>query len=296
MKPPHLVVIMADQLRHDLIGPEHTPNIAALATESAVFPNTYCASPICVPARGAFFTGRYPNQTGCLINPWIKADMRHGHVAEGTPNLYGLLGEGWDCWHTGKQHLSYAPPLERRPGPVHWITLEDTYAPMLAARGHTPPGGARFRAGYVARPLRETAPDDVAGFRRRRQTLADPLKDGAGRELHDADKDRQALGALRDQAAVHGRIDPVRAVVGLGDDGGEGGAREGEVHLVADLLKARLDHGQCDGVDHAATSTIRFPSASWVTRAPGSMTMVVSICSIIAGPCRSIFTGRWSRQ
>ena len=146
MKPPHLVVIMADQLRHDLIGLEHTPNIAALATESAVFPNTYCASPICVPARGAFFTGRYPNQTGCLINPWIKADMRHGHVAEGTPNLYGLLGEGWDCWHTGKQHLSYAPPLERRPGPVHWITLEDTYAPMLAARGHTPPGGARFRA------------------------------------------------------------------------------------------------------------------------------------------------------
>ena len=39
MKPPHLVVIMADQLRHDLIGPEHTPNIAALAAESAVFPN-----------------------------------------------------------------------------------------------------------------------------------------------------------------------------------------------------------------------------------------------------------------
>lgn len=146
MTRPHLVIIMADQLRHDLIGPEHMPNLAALAAESAVFPNTYCASPICVPARGAFFTGRYPNETGCLINPWIETDRAHGYVAEGTPNLYDLMSEDWDCWHTGKQHLCYDPPLERRPGPIHWSTLEDTYAPMLAKKGHRAPGGARFRA------------------------------------------------------------------------------------------------------------------------------------------------------
>lgn len=147
MTHPSLVVIMADQLRHDMVGPELTPNIAALAAESCVFPNAYCASPICVPSRGSFFTGRYPNQTGCLINPWIEADRHHGYVAEGTPNLYGLLQGDWDCRHTGKQHLCYEPPLEHRAGTaVHWVTLEDTYAPMLAERGHRPPGGERFRA------------------------------------------------------------------------------------------------------------------------------------------------------
>lgn len=147
MQHPHLVVIMADQLRHDLIGPEHTPHIAALADESVVFPNAYCASPICVPSRGAFFTGRYPNQTGCLINPWIEADRHHGHIAEGTVNLYDLLAPSHDCHHVGKQHLCYDPPLERRPdSATHWVTLEDTYAPMLAARGHRAPGGPRFRA------------------------------------------------------------------------------------------------------------------------------------------------------
>lgn len=146
MTHPNLVVIMADQLRYDFIGGEHTPNIAALAEESSVFPNAYCASPLCVPSRGAFFTGRYPNQTGCLINPWIEEDKMHGEVAEGTANLYDLLGEEWDCWHAGKQHLCYPTPIERREdSPVNWATLEDTYATALAARGHHPPGGRRYR-------------------------------------------------------------------------------------------------------------------------------------------------------
>lgn len=146
MTHPNLVVIMADQLRHDFIGSEHTPHIAALAEESTSFPNAYCASPLCVPSRGAFFTGRYPSQTGCLINPWVEEDKAHGAVTEGTPNLYDLLGEGWDCWHTGKQHLCYAAPLEHRAGSrIRWATLEDTYAPALASRGHRPPGGPSFR-------------------------------------------------------------------------------------------------------------------------------------------------------
>jgi arylsulfatase A-like enzyme len=91
MDRSNLVVIMADQLRHDFIGIDHTPSIAALAAESLRFPNAYCASPLCMPARGACFTGRYPNQTGCLINPWVEDDKAHGRPADATPNLYGLL-------------------------------------------------------------------------------------------------------------------------------------------------------------------------------------------------------------
>ncbi|WP_282936070.1 sulfatase-like hydrolase/transferase [Paenibacillus sp. RC67] len=60
---PNIVIIMADQLRWDTLG-DHTPNINQLKTESVVFDRAYCASPLCVPARGAFFTGKYPNITG----------------------------------------------------------------------------------------------------------------------------------------------------------------------------------------------------------------------------------------
>ncbi len=79
MDRPHVVVIVADQLRADLLGP-HTPRLNALLAESATFGRAYCASPLCVPARGALFTGRYPNHTGCLINPWREPDRHHGYV------------------------------------------------------------------------------------------------------------------------------------------------------------------------------------------------------------------------
>ncbi|MBA8880992.1 sulfatase family protein [Phyllobacterium myrsinacearum] len=147
MNKPNVIVIMADQLRYDFFASRHMPNLQALAAESAVFANAYCAAPLCVPSRGSFFTGHYPNTTGCLINAWVESDKQHGIIAEGTSNLYDLLAQEWDCWHTGKQHLLYEPPLERRPATgIHWHTLEDHYASMLTSRGHRAPGGPRFRA------------------------------------------------------------------------------------------------------------------------------------------------------
>jgi arylsulfatase A-like enzyme len=73
---PHIVIIMADQLRYDALG-AHTPHLNQLMEESVNFDRAYCASPLCVPARGSFFTGRYPNETGSLINPWSAQDREH---------------------------------------------------------------------------------------------------------------------------------------------------------------------------------------------------------------------------
>ena len=71
---PHVVIIMADQLRADVLGKGFTPRIDAIAEEGISFENAYTACPLCVPARGAFFTGTYPNHNGSLINPWEPAD------------------------------------------------------------------------------------------------------------------------------------------------------------------------------------------------------------------------------
>ena len=44
----------------------NTPNLDALAAEGCRFANSYCASPICSPSRGAMMTGRYPQSNGLM--------------------------------------------------------------------------------------------------------------------------------------------------------------------------------------------------------------------------------------
>lgn len=142
---PHLIVLMADQLRYDLVG-EHTPNISALMAESACFSRAYCASPLCVPARGAFFTGRYPNENGSLINPWEEKERVHGEVLSGIPNLYNLLDNDWDSWHTGKQHLKTADKFDEAPDTrTHWLSHPSGYGKYLADQGKRRPGGPAFK-------------------------------------------------------------------------------------------------------------------------------------------------------
>lgn len=145
MDKPHLIVIMADQLRLDLVG-RHTPNINALVSDSVTFSRAYCTSPLCVPARGSFFTGKYPNNSGSLINPWDARDGHHGEVQAGTPNLYSLLDDQWDSWHTGKQHLKTEDKFDISPeSKTQWNSLENGYADFLKAAGKRKPGGPAYR-------------------------------------------------------------------------------------------------------------------------------------------------------
>ncbi len=143
---------------------------------------------------------------------------------------------------------------------------------------------------------------DVAGLGPAGLALGDEADDVAGRVLHRADEDRQAELALGDQRAGVAVVDAVGAVVGLGDDRREGRAREGDVHLVADLLQAGLDDGEGQGVDGGGRSveghafTLRLPMESTVATAPGSMTVVASICWITAGPATEAPMGRASRE
>ncbi|MCW8132787.1 MAG: sulfatase-like hydrolase/transferase [Planctomycetota bacterium] len=165
MPEPNLIVIMADQLRFDALG-AHTPHLNALLGESTVFERAYCNSPLCVPARGAFFSGRYPNETGCLINPWVPQDRQHGYVKPGTPNLYSMLEQRWDSWHTGKQHFYTADGIDKKPDSrTHWRSLEAGYGPMLKERGIRSPGGPAYQGlmpeltqGRVTRAARYSIP------------------------------------------------------------------------------------------------------------------------------------------
>lgn len=142
---PNVALIMADQLRWDALG-SHTPNLNRLKAESVVMERAYCASPLCVPARGSVFTGKYPNVTGSLINPWTEQEKQYGMVRQDHTNWYRLLENEWDSWHTGKQHLFTEPKLEQEPDSrTHWLPLEGRYERFLKAQGKRKPGGAAFQ-------------------------------------------------------------------------------------------------------------------------------------------------------
>lgn len=64
---------MVDQMAAKALGCSghpiaQTPNIDRLASQGVRFTNAYATSPICIPSRAAFATGRYPHQTGYWDN------------------------------------------------------------------------------------------------------------------------------------------------------------------------------------------------------------------------------------
>ncbi|WP_313180517.1 sulfatase family protein [Lacrimispora sp.] len=144
---PNCILIAADQLRFDVLGKGYTPNIDALMKDSVRFSNAYCASPLCVPARGALFTGTYPGVNGSLINGWFPPEEPYSRVKEGTDHLYSVMERlGMECIHSGKQHLFVEGiPLEARPDTkTRWLTTEASYRAFVKGQGKRLPGGPLF--------------------------------------------------------------------------------------------------------------------------------------------------------
>ena len=79
---PNLLVIMSDEHNPKVLGCYgnrlvRTPHLDGLAAAGTRFSAAYCNSPVCVPARAAFATGRYIHEVGF----WDNADPYDGSVA-----------------------------------------------------------------------------------------------------------------------------------------------------------------------------------------------------------------------
>jgi len=102
-KPPHVLWIMADQLRFDYLScyghPHlHTPHIDTLAARGVRFSNAYVQSPVCGPSRMSAYTGRYVRSHG---STWNGMPLRVGE-----PTLGDHLREaGARAVLVGKTHM-----------------------------------------------------------------------------------------------------------------------------------------------------------------------------------------------
>ncbi len=100
---PNFLIFMLDQLSGTLFadGPAEflkVPNLRRLSDEAVNFSASYCASPLCVPARAAFMSGRLPSRTGVYDNaaefPAVVPTFAHH-----------LRRAGYDTVLSGKMHF-----------------------------------------------------------------------------------------------------------------------------------------------------------------------------------------------
>src|SRR6185503_7069903 len=107
LAPKNLLVIMSDEHNPRALGAAghrlaRTPHLDRLAARGARFTSAYVTSPICVPSRAGFGTGKYQHQVGY----WDNADPYEGAV----PSWHHLLrARGHRVISIGKLHFRGLP-------------------------------------------------------------------------------------------------------------------------------------------------------------------------------------------
>jgi len=107
LAPQNLLVLMSDEHNSRVMGAAghalaRTPHLDRLAARGTRFTGAYTTSPICVPARAGFATGRYQHEIGY----WDNADPYDGAV----PSWHHLLrARGHRVVSIGKLHFRGLP-------------------------------------------------------------------------------------------------------------------------------------------------------------------------------------------
>ena len=103
MSKPNMLIIMSDEhapMFSSVYGHEivQTPNMRRLADAGATFDSAYCNSPLCMPSRMSFMTGRLVNRIGSWDN---VTPMR----SDALTWAHRLRARGYEVALSGKQHF-----------------------------------------------------------------------------------------------------------------------------------------------------------------------------------------------
>ena len=100
MEKPNIVLVMADDMGYWAMGCAgnreiRTPNLDQLAAEGMYFPDFFCTSPVCSPARASVLCGRMPSAHG--VQDWIaRGHISYGEVAPGLKEKHGDPDASWE--------------------------------------------------------------------------------------------------------------------------------------------------------------------------------------------------------
>ena len=127
MPGPPIVLILADQLRRDMLGAYGdeqcpTPHLDALARRATTFARHFTPCPLGLPARGSILTGLPPRRHGAIINGGFRNERPFGTIRDGIPLLpERLLQAGYRVMHGGVQLVRTEPDLAHRLSDVEFI-------------------------------------------------------------------------------------------------------------------------------------------------------------------------------
>jgi len=176
MEPPNILWICTDSQRWDTLGCMgnpwvRTPCLDALAQSGVLFERAFCQSPLCMPSRGSFLTGRYPSTNRLRQNGQER-------VPGLRPVTATLAQAGWHCGLIGKLHLancdrrlSLGPEWWKHPRSEWLVEMEergeDGYAEFLwdhAPSGENPQSAyTQWLAAQGVEPRAERRPHPDCG-------------------------------------------------------------------------------------------------------------------------------------
>jgi arylsulfatase A-like enzyme len=121
---PNILFIMTDQQRWDTVGANgnniiKTPNLDRLAARGANFTHAFVASPVCVPSRISFFTGRYAHSHRNRVN-YTPLDPSEVLLQS------RLKDAGYRTASVGKLHLFPPTPEEAQRTGFDIVELHDS--------------------------------------------------------------------------------------------------------------------------------------------------------------------------
>ncbi len=176
----NVLFIMTDQQCADALScvgnPDvKTPNMDRLAANGVLFEKAYTIQPLCVPCRTSLQTGRWPHQTGVMVN---NTRFLPDGVPQG-PMLGKLVRDaGYQCGYLGKMHICHLRPDGSRAIDLHPEDIAvHGYAPAVECKdAQIAPGFAEFLKQHPGDPFFFMAsfddPHDCLALHRDPNTLA----------------------------------------------------------------------------------------------------------------------------
>ena len=106
---PNVLLVLTDQERHDMVGPDGIPVETAaiddLAADGVSFRNAFTPISICSSARASLLTGRYPHNHG-IVNNVHEPDAVRTDLPASLPTFGSALDEaGYSNAYVGKWHV-----------------------------------------------------------------------------------------------------------------------------------------------------------------------------------------------
>jgi arylsulfatase A-like enzyme len=148
----NVLFVMCDQLRWDYLScyghPSlHTPAIDSLAARGVRFDSAYVQSPVCVPSRMSFYTGRYVGSHGTTWNhvPFSVGEQTLGDHLARAGRRAALAGKTHVVPdREGLRRLGIAPE-----SPEGRLRLAGGFVEIDRYDGHAPPGAESGYADYL---------------------------------------------------------------------------------------------------------------------------------------------------